>query len=160
MANSFIPILIRIQNVIYLKPVSILASLKEKRLSLITAKDILKGKGKTFKQGLSQILLPPQVAEALVLALISAVVHNPLPWSYHDNAFCCRGPSGFGEHQSCSLANEIAGSENLRPGLSSLFGNRREKHTKIQDIILPPWSSLVLSWRNNYVSHIWRTSNR
>lgn len=79
MANSFIPILIRIQNVIYLKPVSILASLKEKRLSLITAKDTLKGKGKTFKQGLSQILLPPQVAEALVLALISAVVHNPLP---------------------------------------------------------------------------------
>jgi len=40
-------------------------------------KDILKGKGKTFKQGLRQILLPPQVAEVLALALISAVVHNP-----------------------------------------------------------------------------------
>jgi len=41
-------------------------------------KDILKGKGKIFKQGLRQILLPPQVAEVLALALISAVVHNPL----------------------------------------------------------------------------------
>lgn len=98
-------------------------------------KDILGRWGK-MKQGLRQTLLPPQVAVVLVPALIEAVVHNPVPWSYHGNAFCYKGLSDFGEHQSCSPASETAGSENLRLGLGGTFGNRGKEDRKMQDVIV------------------------
>lgn len=92
-------------------------------------KDVLGRWGK-MKQGPRQTLLPPQVAVVLVLALIEAVVHDRVPWSYHGNAFCYKGLSDFGEHQSCSLASETASSETLRLGLGSIFGNRRKEDKK------------------------------
>lgn len=106
-------------------------------------KDILGRWGK-MKQGLRQTLLPPQVAVVLVLALIEAVVHNPVPWSYHGNAFCYKGLSDFGEHQSCSPASETAGSENLRLGLGGTFGNRGKEDRKMQDVIVQWWVYLFL----------------